>query len=69
MCTYTRVCVCVCALVGVWGESVKVTVCFNSVPAAISESNLRKTFQFGGRRDPPTTAEIQTIVVSETIYS
>ena len=35
-----------------------------SVPATISESNLRKTFRFGGRREPPTAAEIQAIVVS-----
>ena len=35
-----------------------------SVPAIISESNLRKTFRFGGRREPPTAAEIQAIVVS-----
>ena len=35
-----------------------------SVPAIISECNLRKTFRFGGRREPPTHAEIQAIVVS-----
>lgn len=35
-----------------------------SVPAIISESNLRKTFRFGGRREPPTAAEIKAIVVS-----
>ena len=35
-----------------------------SVPAIISECNLRKTFRFGGRREPPTPAEIQVIVVS-----
>ena len=83
VCVYVCVCVhvCVCCVVDVcvyvhewvseWGKGkmYKSLYCFNSVPAAVSESNLRKTFQFGGRRDPPTTAEIQTIVVSDTICS
>ena len=51
-------------LLTLWQVLCNTSKCFSTALASMCEFNLRRSLRFGGRKDPPSTAEIQSVIVS-----